>query len=113
MEIPRSIKQVDMILNRCLISMKKKENHLEYYINNIENEDIFDIFKKSENVSLCLQLFHSNTNAKKKKKKKKKKKMKVIQSTTSFSGSFFASQLCICAHFAGFNLNLMCVLFLR
>ena len=88
--------------NTTIDQTGRYETHLEYYVNNIENEDIFDIFKKPEKVSLCLQLFHWNTNARKKKRKrrkikKKKKKVEKIQSITSFSGFF--SLLCICAHF--------------
>ena len=47
-----------------------------YYINRIENDDIFDIFRKIETGSLCLRMFQMNTNAKKKKRKKSKKKKK-------------------------------------
>ncbi|CAF3645652.1 unnamed protein product [Rotaria sordida] len=91
-------------------SIDQTDKHLKYYIN-IENEDIFDIFKKTENnhsFSLCLQTFttnyhtfNMNNNAKKKQKKKKshktKKKTKLkqshtlfnIPSNTSFSGLFY------------------------
>jgi hypothetical protein len=104
----RLIKQVDFTWNLILLLKINLDKNLKYYIN-IENEDIFDIFKKPEDkssFSACSQIFATNnhtfnlnTNAKKKRKKKKplktkKKKTKLkqspmlfnIPSNTSFSG---------------------------
>ncbi|CAF2636731.1 unnamed protein product [Rotaria sp. Silwood2] len=108
-----SIDQTGNFYLQYIVHIKKKTNldkNLKYYIN-IENEDIFDIFKKTEdnrNFSLCLQTFttnyhtfNMNNNAKKRQKKKKihknKKKTKLkqsptlynIPSNTSISGLFY------------------------
>jgi hypothetical protein len=74
-----------------LVLKNHVDKFLKYYIN-IENEDIFDIFKKPEKFSLCLRTLNSNAAKKKRKSRriKKKKKtitnMKLIPSDTSVSG---------------------------